>query len=268
MQIESAILLMTDVHYGKKTVTYDPGVFKRRMYALTDKMARIRELLTGQYTIDKLYVLNHGDLNDGTDIFAGQDKEQAEPNVEAQASDVATFLDLWLRQQADVWGRVEYHAVAGNHGRAGKSASKAANWDIVANRYLTLRVGNVVPCFFPTGFENVFLHKVVIRGHTYLMFHGHTIKMYQTIPWYGIMQRALRWSTTRALAPFDVLTLGHFHTVGSQEINNVSAMMSGTMVDNDEWALTELGLQSQTKWWLFGVSDHYTITWQYRLDLC
>jgi len=264
MQEETAVLVMSDLHFGKSTSTYNPDVFRQRMGDLQARMAHIRDLLS-DYRFDKLVVVCLGDANDGTDIYATQPHHQAISDVEAQANQLAEFMAGWLRKARDTWGNVEVQAVPGNHGRTGHGAHEAANWDRVAYRYLSLMCPDI-PVIFD-GNSDPFLRKIDIRGHNYLLYHGHDVRTFSSIPWYGMMLRLARWSMS-ALAPIDVFLMGHFHSYGDWQINQSRILATGTMVSDDEWAFRTLGWEGANRWHLFGVSDKRAITWQYGLDLC
>lgn len=265
-QTESVVLHISDAHYGKSTRTFGPDVFKQRMDALGERMAGIKDLLGGGYNLPELVVCCTGDLNDGTDIYAGQPHEQAESDVEEQASQVATYLHGWLKRQKELWGSVRFEAVPGNHGRVGKYAAVTANWDKVAYRYLKLLCGDSISVNFPGRGESPFLRKIKVRGHDVLLYHGHEIRTYSSIPWYGMLLRLSKWATT-GLYPIDLALMGHFHTVGDWPINRIRLLCTGTAVTNDDWALETLGWESQTAWWLFGVSDERPVTWQFRMEM-
>ena len=264
-QGESAVLLMTDVHYGRKTASYNPKVFAKRLTRLSQTLGGIREGLAS-LSLDRLVVFMAGDMNDGTDIYATQPHEQAESNVEAQADELSELLSSWLLEQKRIWGTVSVEAVPGNHGRAGKRAAVAANWDMVFYRYLALRLGEAIPVGLNPRPKSPFIRKVELRDHQYILYHGHRIKSYFNIPWYGMSMRLHRWMSTR-LAPFDMVCLGHFHTFGAWDVNRKTILVSGTMITDDDWALEEFGWESSARWWLFGVSDKHPMTWQYRLEL-
>ncbi len=264
-QQETACLVMADLHYGKETGTFGPAVFRKRMDTLLERLSRIRSLLS-DYELDTLRIFILGDANDGTGIYATQEHHQAETNVEQQANDLAMFLADWLRRAKEVWPAVEVDAVPGNHGRAGKFAHEAANWDMVCYRYLKLMLGDDVPVRCDNENGDPFLRKLKIRGHNYLIYHGHDIRTYSNIPWYGMMLRLSRWATSH-LAPIDVFTMGHFHSYGDWQINQSRILCTGTMVSDDEWALRTFGWESATRWHFFGISDKRPITWSFGLSL-
>lgn len=263
-QQETAILVMTDLHYGKKTSTFSPDVFPRRLDAVSERLARIRTLLGNEYDIDKLIICMLGDVNDGTGIYKTQAHHQAISNVEQQADELSNYLvDFSLKQQ-DVWSKVEIEAIPGNHGRSGSFVHEAANWDMVTYRYLDLKLRDRLRVDW-NRHTDPFIRRIDVRGHPILMYHGHGIKSYAGIPWYGMNERMSKWSST-VLAPFELVLMGHFHTLGSWKINRINALFSGTMVSGDDWAL-QIGYESSNQWWLFGVSDKRVLTWQFAVDL-
>ncbi len=265
-QRESAILTLSDLHFGKLTHTFSPDKFATRLHEVSRRLKRIRQLL-GDYLFDELVICMLGDVNDGTGIYPTQFHHQAITNVEEQADILSKLLAKFAIEQRNVWHNVRIETVPGNHGRGGRDAHEAANWDIVCYRYLAkelehdgIKVGIGSP-------SNPFLRKVKIRKHDYLLYHGHEIRTFSNIPWYGMMIRLLRWNATRQLAPFDVALLGHFHSHGTWIINQVQLFCSGTFVSDDEWALQTFGWESATRMWLFGVSDSRAVTWQFAIDV-
>jgi predicted phosphodiesterase len=260
---ETAILTASDLHFGKKTSSYNPDVFQSRLKLVGERMESIRGHLC-DYKFDKLVVLLLGDVNDGSEIYATQSHHQAITNVEEQASQLSDILDTWLRKLLPTWGSIEVEAIPGNHGRSGRAAHEAANWDIVTYRYLQKSLAHVIPVRF--GGINSFIRKITLRKHKYLLYHGHDIRSFASIPWYGMNLRLSRWMMSH-LAPFDVAVMGHFHTFGHWRINKLDLLCSGTMITDDEWALQCLGWESASKWWFFGASDERPITWQFGLDL-
>jgi hypothetical protein len=81
-----------------------------------------------------------------------------------------------------------------------------------------------------------------------------------------MMLRVSRWLSTK-YAPIDVALLGHFHSFGMWRVNRVMLMTGGTMVTDDDWALTGLGWESANRWHLFGVSNRYPVTWSFGIEL-
>lgn len=268
MQSETAVLVMSDLHYGKVTPSFNPEVFESRLRSLSAKVRRVRELLSG-YELDSLVVCLLGDVNDGTDIYATQPHHQAVSDVRQQALDFSGLMRDFLLDQAEAWGRVTVHCVPGNHGRAGKRVHEAANWDLVAYDYLRMGLAGDgrVEVNVPDSREgDPFIRVVNVRGHGYLLYHGHDIRSFSNIPWYGMMLRLMRWRSTAAFPPWRVACMGHFHTLGAWRFNQIVLLATGTMVSDDEWALRSFGWESATQCWLFGASDSRPVTWSFALD--
>jgi hypothetical protein len=259
------VLHITDVHWGKQTESFDVKTCSKRLASVGEKLGRIRELLSG-YDFDRLVILITGDVNDGSEIYASQATEQAESDVEEQANSAAAALAELVRGLKRIWKNIEIEAVPGNHGRSGRGGHVAANWDVTCYRYLQFRLA---ADHVPVGFKDesgLFVRKSIIRGHNYLIYHGHEIRTYASIPWYGMMLRVSRWLSTK-YAPIDVALIGHFHSFGMWRVNRVMLAVSGTMVTDDDWALTGLGWESANKWHCFGVSTKYPMTWDFGIDL-
>lgn len=261
----TAILSMSDLHYGAKTTTFGPVSFKNRLDELEETMAVIARQRRRE--VDRLVVAALGDWNDGTGIYPTQPHHQGVTNVDQQADELAHYVAPFILALKKQWGNVEVYAVPGNHGRVSKFAHEAASWDIVCYRYLSLLLGDKVKFHLPKAEPDIFAQKFDASGRTVLLYHGHEIRSYQNIPWYGMMNRLQRWQSTTVLAPFDVVMMGHFHTLGSWKLNKVDLFLSGTMKTNDSWALMSLGWESAAAWWLIGVNDAPYIPWQYVLRL-
>lgn len=262
---DRAVLVMSDLHYGKVTPSFNPDAVSEMLGKLSKRLSRLGQERPEPSALS-IFIL--GDVNDGTGIYATQSHYQAITNVEQQASEVAHLLSDMIVEQQESWaGGVDVHCVAGNHGRAGKFAHEAANWDLVTYRYMSLllreRAG--INVSIPRADESPFLRKVDIHGHGYLLYHGHDIRTWGSIPWYGILLRLLRWYS--ALPGWTVATMGHFHTLGYWRFNNLTALSTGTMVTDDEWSLRVLGWEPVSSWWLFGVDETRPVTWQMALDL-
>jgi hypothetical protein len=259
------MLVMSDIHFGKKTMTYNPEVFEKRLSEASKRLRRIRTLL-GDYKFDELVVCVLGDTVDGAGIYPTQFHHQDLTNADEQAEVLSKLLAKFGKEQQDAWGKLRFECVPGNHGRSGAFNSEAQNYDLTTYKYLELRLEEAgIPVLYnKTG--DLFIRRITVRGHRYLAFHGHSIRLFQQIPWYGITQRVMRWHNS-SLAPFDTVLMGHFHTCQMVTANKVRIFLTGTPVTDDEWALQILGMEGSPRWWLVGISDHHPITWQFTVDL-
>jgi len=82
-QRETAILTMTDAHFGKCTKSFNPTVFVERLKKLSKSLERIHTLL-GDYAFDELVIAMVGDMVDGTMIYPTQVYHQEITSVSQQ----------------------------------------------------------------------------------------------------------------------------------------------------------------------------------------
>jgi len=273
------LLTISDVHIGKKTPHYNLKVCCKVIETVANKLVRISELLKDGYDYDEVILCFLGDILDGSEIFPGQATVQEIPNVLAQAT-VAAHIFLPLIEAAlEVAPKVRCVGVAGNHGRSGKNAAEAANWDIVTYQQLqalaTARWGDKVECDFNVPkfvkqslreTDLFWLKLIRIKGHYFLLHHGHRARNVLGIPFYGIKNRALTWRSAFK-ERWSVLLHGHFHSFARMDFNDFSVLLSGTAIRHDTWALENWGVQGINRWWLFGVGERFPITWSFGLDL-
>ncbi len=263
---EAAVLCMTDLHYGKKTDSFNQDKFETEILALTETMQSRRESFAGK-NITELVVCMLGDVNDGSEIYPTQPHHQVETNVEVQAEEITEILTPFFLKMKEIWGNVRIETVPGNHGRSGRFAHDFASWDTVTYKYLRGKLKGDVQVGINKSGVNPFLRRVNVLGHNYLLYHGHDIKIFNGIPWYGIWQRVAKWATTKTLTPFDVVMTGHFHSFADNSLNKIRILLNGTMITDDDWALQVLGRESDNKWHLFGVTKDKAVDWQYPVDL-
>lgn len=265
-QHESAILAISDVHLGKVTSSYNPEVCAERFNNLNQRLTRIRELLSG-YQMDELVVLLLGDIVDGSGIYPTQTHHQILSNSDEQAEIIGGILKPLLLEQRRNWKSIRVECVPGNHGRSGKGSHESENFDIIAYKYLQKDLAAKGITVNIETESDPFVRKIEVRGHHYIIYHGMDIRSFASIPWYGMALRLSRWAITKKLGRFDAAIMGHFHSFGSWQINQLRVFMTGTMVSDDDWALRTLGWESVARWWLFGVSNKFPVTWQFGLDL-
>lgn len=267
---ETAVLVQTDIHYGKKTHTFNPEVAVQRLKDTFEKVSHITGYLGAAYRFDELVILMLGDINDGSGIYPTQSHHQAITNVEQQAEEFAGFYADLLARYGKRFPAIRIEAVPGNHGRAGKFAHEAANWDIVTYRYLAqeCRARNLPVTLHLGRGSNLFVRTARIRKFDYLLFHGHQVRAsFAGIPSYGLGQRICRWATTRKFRRFDMALCGHFHARFAWHVNRIPISVSGTYVTDDIWSLDELGWESSNIMPFFGVSDERPMTWNYDLNV-
>jgi len=263
---EAMVACIADCHIGKLTKSFNVEVAGKRIRSWTKKIIKLAHLLGDGYRFNEIVLAFLGDVNDGTEIYKTQPHHQALTNVLEQAVVCAGFFNDAIDEFLDEFGKVTLVGVGGNHGRAGKLSHEACNWDLACYRLIEEHYRSnkhVHPNFH---YEMDFMQRVHVRGHPIILYHGHYIRMYQRIPWYGIITRVLRWAHS-IKDGFELITMGHFHTCGFWWLDGLPILLNGTLITDDEWALVTLGMTPVPRWWLFGVSDKRIPTFQYDLLL-
>lgn len=120
----SLVLMISDVHWGKKAKTFNMDIADQRILS-------IPEILYNRILpdFDEIVVLLLGDLVEGEDIHSSQNSVNEAPTITAYKRGTRTiwrFL-LLLKELFNVPIRVETDP--GNHGRQSKSANPKTNWD-------------------------------------------------------------------------------------------------------------------------------------------
>lgn len=256
----STVLVIGDLHIGKKTVSYNSNVYKKRLGILLRKVLEYKNGINKSFRMPDIHLFLVGDIIDGEGIYKGQGYETDLTVDEAIDVFIDTF-DWFVSGLLDRYRKVYIHTVYGNHGRGswiGKS-----NWEQILYKRLRDLYRHSRDVEVDVGdWYNV----VNIRGWKYLLVHGEQIRMYQNIPLYGIIQKAMRWYSGGIDEQFDVVVLGHFHTFARMEWNDISILINGTFVTDDEYTM-RMGLKSQNKFWMFGVSKKDKMLWAYDIDV-
>ena len=258
---EEACLLLSDLHFGKKTETYDLEIAAKRFQKVVDGVLSITHLHQNAYPIKKLHIFWNGDIVDGECLFPNH-AHQVDDHVVNQIYGSMPHVVGQLSRLASIF-EVHNHCVRGNHGRVRQEAHFNANWDNVFYQSLKLATANIpnMTWDIPLGWQQI----VEVNKTKILQVHGHQIKMQLNLPWYGITTRVSRWATSQGLGGFDVATLGHFHSSSNLRWGNRKIFTNGTTVSGDEFALEFMGLESSEMQWLFGVHPRKKVTWQYEI---
>jgi hypothetical protein len=208
-----------------------------------------------------------GDVIDGENIFPTQAYKQdvdADDAMDLAVDEFEDFIHSFRGRNAR-FKEINMWTVEGNHGRVGRRNSEKTNFDRIFYKRLADRLNGKNT---NVNISKKWYNYAEIQGHGYLMFHGEDIMMYQTIPYYGIVQRAMRWKSGGIHESyFNYVCLGHFHTVGDQFWNDFRVLLNGTFVTDDDFVQKKLGMKEIPKFWFFGVNEERPMTWTYLLEL-
>jgi hypothetical protein len=250
--VESAVLHLSDVQWGKVTSSYSSSIARQRLYELAVHVGKVIEARKHGARIEELHLLLGGDIVEGENIFPGQ-KHLIDAPVYAQAIHGASAsiarLALRLLRHVD---RIYIHCVGGNHGDDNKDSP--TNWDEVCyevakrdllggselfpeRKKLTNRI-----IFGPIG--NWF-RVVRVLGWGNLLIHGHQLK--GALGGTGFRTKVAGWIDAIPQS-WDYLWLGHFHTMSSWVVNRRVVLINGTTESDNEYAQEDfaaVGIPSQ-----------------------
>jgi len=259
---EQAVLLISDIHIGKKTPKYNLDISGGRIAQLVASVMDIITIHRHSYPVDTLNIFWAGDIVDGEGIYRNQ-AHYLDAHVVDQIFGLAPIIVDQLAHLASSFERVNNICVRGNHGRVSREAHDESNYDRIFYKVLetaTLNIKNM-KWDIPGGWHAL----TKIFDTRFLIIHGNQIRMTLNLPWYGITTRVSRWAATEGISNFDVICMGHFHSSSVLRWSQKRIFTNGTLIDGDEFALENLGLESSQSQWLFGVHPKRGTTWDYEI---
>ena len=229
---------------------------------------KITTIHRSAYPVNKLVINFLGDIVDGEGIYASQSHEQKFYLMEQMYRYGGPMLANLLNQLSSEFDSIEVNCVPGNHGRSGKSKrddpNRELNYDTIL--YEQIRAMTATNSKIKWNITWNWYQVVDINGYKFLLTHGANIRAWLNIPAYGIIQKGMRWKGSLP-EEWDYMFMGHFHTTWTLKWNDFRVFMNGTWLDNDRFALEELGMDSATEQAMFCVSAKRGITCHYNIDL-
>jgi hypothetical protein len=120
----SLVIVISDVHWGKKTKRFNMEIASQRILSIASTLWN-----TDLPEFDEIVVLLLGDLVEGEDVFAHQQSVIEAPVIAAHKKGTETIWKLLLTLK-DLFGvPVRVECAYGNHGRMSKTAHPSSNWD-------------------------------------------------------------------------------------------------------------------------------------------
>ena len=264
----SVVANLSDVHIGKKTCSTDYEKLCERIYYFFDEVTEKIKVLKKTNIINTVHINFIGDIIDNDMLYPSQpyhvDKGNAGHATQQIKAATLLFSEAINKFQKTNKIKVIINAVKGNHGRISKFTDESNNFDIMFYDSLELALdrNSNIEFNISTDFYNLFY----VENHGFLLNHGNGVRMYQNIPWYGLVQRCMRWAGSLP-NHFEYMIVGHFHTSGEQEWNDKTIYMNGTAVTDDNFAVEMLGLSASNKMWVFGVTKDNGIEQRFKIDL-
>jgi hypothetical protein len=213
--------------------------------------------------ITNLNIIFLGDIVDGEGVYPSQ-SVSLELNADEQIDYALNRFTLMLDRYDEHFEHINAYCVRGNHGRTSKFNSEQTNYDVMfykqlASAFRKERKYNFTIYDEWFGIPN-------ICGNDIMLHHGDTIKMYQSIPLYGIVQKNMRWLTGGLPTTYTAMLMGHFHTSYSMTWNNVKVELNGTMTTDDDFS-QKMGLISCNEYKMIISERSAPILHTYNIDV-
>ncbi len=241
-------LHLTDLHIGATQEpneiegfnSYSPEIAERRLNDLAARWLKWTDYQRKAYTINDAAIIITGDMISG-DIHDELRITNAYPSP-VQVAEAARMVSSLIAQIAPYFHSVAVHFVSeDNHARLTKKP-QAKEAGLNSLNYL---VGKMIEANI-RGISNVkmniypMLEKVInVNGRLYLICHGHNVRGWMGVPWYGVERKVGKEAQSRLhLIMQDVerakeigfhkYVFGHFHTPIDTPLYSCGASLSGT----------------------------------------
>jgi len=265
---EVMVALVSDIQLGHMTPTTNSRVIKKRMERMTEGVVRIAQLHRQMYPIRKLVIWLGGDyVQNLPPWFASFDELDATLFKQVYEHAVPAMTKMLLTWCAN-FEEVEVHALHGNHGKVlQKGMDETFNVDTIIHMTLEERLRDQPNIKFTYDPQRFWI-KFDVCGWTFLGFHGDQIKAtFSGIPWYGVVTRVMRLQGSLPGKKADYVCLGHWHVASDFDWGDTTIFMNGCFITDDQYVLRSMGLASQAKQWVMGVTRKRGVTWTYKIDL-
>ena len=262
----AAVMRISDGHMGAVQLPdeiegfgeFNPELCKSRQIDYAQRFCKWVDTNRGAYQIDEVHVIVTGDLISG-DIHDELRVTNAFPTP-VQCVRAAEVLVEQIRLVASDFTSVVVHfLVEDNHARLTKKPqAKEAGYNSLnyvvgklAEVYLS-NLANVEFNVYPQ-FEKI----VHVLNRQYLISHGHGIKGWMGVPWYGIERHVGKEAKNRLQIIMDDITkakdvgfhkylFGHYHTYIETDLYSCCPSVSGT--DAHDHKNGRHGLPGQSAW--------------------
>ena len=267
---EVQVALISDIHGGLKTPTYNSKVFVKRLNNYKQAIIKFALLHRKMRPIKKLVLPMLGDMVQGQQIGTQMLVEDCDIiGAEDQIYDLLLpNLTTFVVNLLQVFEEIEIYGVEGNHGnidRRRNTLTKRSNWDTVFYRGLKAALSQYSRIKVEPEL-NTWWKIIDINNWKFFMVHLDQIISYQGIPFYGISRKGLRWKQSIP-QHFDYILGGHFHNPNFLYNDGVPTIINGTFVSDSDFPLVRMGLRDVPQQICFFMNKKYGITAQYRVQL-
>lgn len=304
---EEACLILSDLHVGLACVPEEVGglghynldIFRYRLKNLINSVSKIADIHRKAYKLDTLNIFGIGDFVHGSNDAGQWGMLHTEQNIMDQIFGTLSDLSEALLTLNQVFPKIKFYGVYGNHGRVAKRGVEKAfvNWDYILYKMLESNLSNNknIEFFVPRATFQV----AQILNDKFLLIHGDQVRMWNGIPFYGLLRaegkyrnmlsrdkdieglldlakiegielkdpkKMIEYSLNYAKA-FDYMVMGHFHQPAELESSGGGKIiMNNSFIGGDDYTINDLLLAGSASQKFFGMHPEGR-SWTYDIDL-
>lgn len=251
---------------------YDGPVFGRRVHRVVDAGLSIKARMErgGGWHFPRAVVACNGDFVSGT--IHEVERHSDARNVVDAVFRTGMVLASALRDMAAEFESIDVFCTSGNHGRlpdARKMQQKdpTRSWDTAIYLYAMTALSHIPSVRFHIPDSYSVMYEV--EGWRFLQYHGHDIKSWNSIPFYGI-SRYTRNVNALPIAPGPphFYLISHFHSSASLPAPGGRALVNGSLIGGTEYSLNTLGAVDRPMQLMATVHPEHRIasTWELHAD--
>lgn len=275
---ETLILSLNDWHAYERVSSartrglneYDAPIMGRRVRQVIDTGLSIKDRMErgGGWRFPRCLVALNGDFISGT--IHEVERFTDAPSLVHAVYGTGLVLAQALRDIAGAFESVEVFSTPGNHGRlpdARRVNSKDPwrSWDTMIALYARehLRSLKNVRFFIPDAFSVAY----DVEGWRFLQSHGHNVRSWMSIPYYGLNRMT---STINALeasrqTPIHYFLCAHFHQTTNIAHPGGELFVSGSLIGGTEHSVEGIGRADRPSQLMLGVHRRHGVTHRWPL---
>lgn len=277
--VETLLLMLSDFH-AYETVksdrvlglnSYDAPTMARRAKRVIDSALSIKERMErgGGWRFPKCVVAANGDFVSGT--IHEVERHSDAPNVVMAVFGAGMTLASMVRDLASRFESVEVFCTSGNHGRlpdARRMQQKdpTRNWDTLIYLFARTALRDIANVRFHIPDSYSVLYE--LEGFRFYQGHGHDIKSWNSIPFYGINRMASNLNALLASKDSAVhyWLFSHFHNKASMGAAGGEYFINGSLIGGTEFSVNGLGRSDDPCQLMLGVHPRHGVTHRWPIQ--
>lgn len=249
---------------------YNADEMGRRVKTIVDSCLSVKARMErgGGWRFPRCVIACNGDFVSGT--IHEVERHTDAPSIIQAVYGTGLTLAAALRDLSAHFEQIDVYCTSGNHGRlpdARRMQQKdpSRNWDTAIYLYAKTALMDVPNVRFCIPDSYVVMYE--IEGWRFLQTHGHDIKSWNSIPYYGIDRygRNINALLTANELPVNYFVVSHFHSAGGVPSAGGETFINGSVIGGTEFSINALGKSDRPKQWMFCVHRNHGVASRWPL---